>query len=61
MLWLAIARPAITTSGSLKSEINPNPATLRQYVEIISQGFAPRDIDHPENLHKLADYIGGRI
>jgi len=61
VLWLAIARPAITIGGTLKSKIGANPAVLRQYVEMISQGFAPRDVDHPDNLAKLADYLAGEF
>jgi Zn-dependent M28 family amino/carboxypeptidase len=61
MLWLVVARPTIAPSAALKREISPNPAALRRYVEIISQGFAPRDVDHPENLAKLADYLAGEF
>ena len=61
VLWLVIARPTISTSGAPKSEFTPNPATLRQYVEVISKGFAPRDVDHAENLHRLAEYLAGEF
>jgi Zn-dependent M28 family amino/carboxypeptidase len=61
MLWLVVARPTIVPSAALKREISPNPAALRRYVEMISQRFAPRDVDHPENLAKLADYLAGEF
>jgi len=57
VLWVVIARPTITIRGAAIHDVKPNPATLRQYVERISRGFAPRDVDHPENLNRLAEYL----
>ncbi|MSP40926.1 MAG: M28 family peptidase [Deltaproteobacteria bacterium] len=61
MLWIAIARPTLSKTDGAKRAFGPNPATLRRHVETLSQRFAPRDVDHPENLAKLADYLAGEF
>ena len=61
ILWWMIARPIISNESAPQAENRINPETLRTHVEVLSNRFVPRDDDHPENLHKAAEYIAAEL
>ena len=61
ILWWMIARPIISNESAPQAENRINPETLRTHVEVLSNRFVPRDDDHPENLHKVAQYIATEL
>ena len=61
ILWWMIARPIISNESAPQAENRINPETLRTHVEVLSNRFVPRDDDHPQNLHKVAQYIATEL
>ena len=49
------------TAGSLPRVPAPraDPHRLRSHVRFLAEEVAPRDVDHPRNLSRAADYVAG--
>ena len=58
-VWLVVAQP--TFRGNSRSQATVDPLKLRGHVEVLAQGFYPRDWRHPDNLDKAADYISDQF
>jgi hypothetical protein len=56
LAFLAIRQPAPGGVPFLGEE-RAEAARLRRHVELLAVEAAPRDVDHPENLERAADYI----
>jgi hypothetical protein len=56
LAFLAIRQPAPGSVPFLGGE-RADARRLRRHVEFLAVEAAPRDVDHPENLDRVADYI----
>lgn len=58
LLWVVIrivlGQPVV---GAKRSALTVEPEALKRHVRTISEGFHPRDYQHPENLDGCADYV----
>lgn len=61
LLWLAIARPALTDSNTDETPSFINPEDLKQRVIFLSQNAIPRNSENPNNLNAVAEYIRTQI
>jgi len=56
LAFLAIRQP-VPGSVPFLGEERADAERLRRHVELLAVEAAPRDVDHPENLDRAADYI----
>lgn len=57
LIYLFIARPVPVIEDLNKYENNVSAKNLEKHVYAMSETFAPRDLDHQENLTKVGLYI----
>lgn len=55
--WLWVTQPLFSRPKIL-ANVSVDSARLETHVRILSEQLVPRDKDHPENLDRVADYVG---
>jgi len=55
LVWMLMA--PVVTSLPPPTDVSVDPVRLREHVEFLSDGEAPRSYDHPERLDAVATYI----
>jgi Zn-dependent M28 family amino/carboxypeptidase len=56
--WIIVTQPLVVRATPAAVKVSISPARLERHVRMLATTYVPRDAAHPENLDRVAAYIG---
>lgn len=57
----AVRQPVWSAAAAPPGRLRADPARLERHVRFLAETLAPRDVQHPENLERAADYLAAEL